>query len=93
MIQVDRRWANELRPEELALLKSCGGQIRKSDYRALELARTMGCPATVEPPYVQRGSSSYYRYRAIETLRWLLKSAIERTRLMVKADADYFRRS
>jgi hypothetical protein len=91
MIQVDRRSAIQLRPEELALLKSCGAEIRKGDYRALELARSKRCPQSGRYD-VQQGASLWYRSRAAEALRSLLKTAIERTRLMVKADANYLRR-
>jgi len=91
MIQVDRRSAIQLRPEELALLKSCGAEIRKGDYRALELARSKGSPQSGSSD-VQLGAGFSYRNRAAKTLCSLLKKAIERTRLMVKADANYLRR-
>lgn len=41
MNQVDRRQQEQLLSEELALLKTCGGEIRKSDYRARERARAI----------------------------------------------------
>ena len=39
MNQVDRRRREQLLPAELALLKSCGSDIRKTDREALALAR------------------------------------------------------
>ena len=40
MNQVDRRQREQLRPEELALLQTCGSEIRKTDHEAVALART-----------------------------------------------------
>ena len=42
MNQVDRRQREQLCAEELALLKSCGSAIRKTDQEALALARIKG---------------------------------------------------
>ena len=39
MKQVNRRKGEQLHPQEVALLKSCGSEIRKTDYEAFDLAR------------------------------------------------------
>ena len=42
MNQFERRQREQLLAEELALLKSCGGEIRRTDRGALALARIRG---------------------------------------------------
>jgi len=36
MNQIDRRQRDQLLPQEVALLKSCGGEVRKTDHEALD---------------------------------------------------------
>ena len=48
MNQVDRRQREQLLSEELALLKSCGSEIRQTDQGALALARIKGNTTSAE---------------------------------------------
>ena len=58
MNQVDRREREQLFPEELALLKSCGSEIRKTDRGALALARTRGVGNTTSANRIFKVASS-----------------------------------
>lgn len=63
--QVDRRQCEQLLPQEVALLKSCGNEIRKTDYEALDLARARGVRNTTptERPFDGRST-----FRALKTI-------------------------
>ena len=89
MHQVERRRCEELTPSELALLKTCGGEIRRSDHRARELARSRAP--------TEHGAVQGYGPRVMSVLRdWKLpavfKVVIGRTWALIKADAAQFRR-
>ena len=68
MNQVDRREREQLFPEELALLKSCGSEIRQTDREALALARTKGNTTSAE---------RFFKVR--RTMRLLSESIARRT--------------
>ena len=65
MNRVDRRQGEQLLAQELALLKSCGNEIRRTDREALDLARVRSArnTTTTERPFKVRW-----------TLRALLKA-------------------
>ena len=81
MNQVDQRQRDQLLPQELALLKSCGNEIRRTDSEALDLARVRGSPNTTPTA----------RLCKAWTLRALVKAIARRTRDMLKADAARLR--
>ena len=64
--------------EELALLKSCGSEIRQTDHEALALARIKGNTTSAE--------------RICKAVRTLSKSIARRTRDLFKADVAHGRR-
>jgi hypothetical protein len=68
MNRVDRRQGEQLLAQELALLKSCGGEIRRTDYEAVDLARVRGARNTTPTERL---------FKVRWTLRTLLK-ALER---------------
>jgi hypothetical protein len=80
MSQVDRRQRVQLLSEELALLKSCGSAIRRTDSEALALARSrcVGNTTLAE--------------RFCKAFRSLLTSTVRRSRDMFKADVAHGRR-
>ena len=80
MNQVERRQREQLLAEELALLRSCGGEIRRTDREALALARIRGVGnlTSVE--------------RICKAVRTLSKSIVRRTRGLIKADVPHGRR-
>ena len=71
MNQVDRRQQEQLSSQELALLKSCGNEIRKTDYEALDLARLRSARNTTPTERL---------FNARRTLRALLRAMATRTR-------------
>jgi hypothetical protein len=80
MSQVDRRQRVQLLSEELALLKSCGSPIRRTDCEALALARSKGVGNTT------------LAERFCKAVRGLSKSMARRTRAMFEADIANGRR-
>ena len=54
MNQVERRQREQLHPEEVALLMTCGGKIRKGDHQALALARSNASRPTTHVPLEPR---------------------------------------
>ena len=80
MSQVDRRQRVQLLSEELALLKSCGSEIRRTDYAALALARSRGVGNTT--------SAEGF----CKAVRSLSKSMARRTQAMFEADIANGRR-
>ena len=74
MNQVDRRQREQLLPEELALLKSCGSEIRQTDHEALALARIKGNTTSAE---------RFFKVR--RTMRLLSDSIASRTWGLLKA--------
>ena len=91
MNQVERRQREQLRPEELALLKTCGGEIRKGDHRALELARSS---ATECLPVESLGKKTIpsQRFCKAHGSVAVLKAIARRTWALIKAVAAQFRR-
>ena len=83
MNQVDRRPRERLRPEELALLKTCGSEIRKTDQEALDMALSKGVRST-------RSTQRFFKVRW--TISVLSKSLARRTWELLKADEAYVRR-
>ena len=83
MNQVDRRQREQLLPEELALLKSCGNEIRKTDQEALTLVRTRGVGNTTS-------AERFFKVRS--TILNLSKSIARRARDLLNADATHVRR-
>ena len=83
MNQVDRRQREQLLPQELALLRSCGNEIRRTDSEALDLAR-IRADRNITP--------TERLFKARWTLRALLKGIARRTWEMLKADAAHLRR-
>ena len=77
MNQFERRQREQLLAEELALLKSCGGEIRRTDRGALALARIRGVGNTTSAE------------RICKAVRTLSKSIARRTRDLFKADAAH----
>ena len=76
MNQLDRRQAEQLLPLELALLKSCGSAIRRSDCEALALARVRG---------IRNTTSTDRLFKARWTLCALLRGMARRTWDLLKA--------
>ena len=70
MSQVDRRQREQLLSQEVALLKSCGSEIRKTDYEALGLARVRGVRDTTP-------TERFFKVRW--ALRTLVKAIARRT--------------
>jgi hypothetical protein len=86
MNQVDRRRREQLLPEELALLKSCGGEIRKTDREAMKLVRAR-CGLAVG-----KTTSGQRVFKAHWTLTGFIKGLARKTWLMLKADAPHLSR-
>jgi len=86
MHPVERRRREQLTPAELALLKTCGGEIRRSDHRALALARS----SAPSERFAARTSTP----RAISVAKVLVvfEAVLRRTSDMIKADLAHFRR-
>jgi hypothetical protein len=82
-IEIERRQREQLLREEVALLKSCGGEIRKTDYEAADLARLRGLRNTAPPERV---------FKDRWVLRALLRAMTRQTRGMPKVDAARLRR-
>ena len=80
MNQVNRRQRKQLLPQELALLKSCGSEIRKTDYDALALAHDMRVRNTTSPGRL---------FKVHKALRALMKAIARWTRDMLKGDAAH----
>ena len=80
--QVDRRQCKQLLHQELALLKSCGNEIRKTDCEALDLARDRSVHNPTPP---ERLFTARWTFRA-------LKAIARRTWDMLKAEARHLRR-
>lgn len=64
MNRVDRRQGEQLLSQELALLKSCGSEIRKTDYEALSLARLRSARHTTP-------TERFFK------VRWTLRTAVK----------------
>ena len=64
MKRFDRRQREQLLPQELALLKTCGNEIRKTDFLASDLARLRSGRNT---------TSSERFFKLPRTLRTLVK--------------------
>ena len=89
MHQVERRRREQLTPAELALLKTCGGEIRRSDRQALELARS-SVP-------IERLAVRGYGWKVISLARdckmpAVFKAVVRRTSDLIKADLAQLRR-
>ena len=80
MNHFERRQREQLIAEELALLKSCGGEIRRTDRGALALARIRGVGNTTSAE------------RICKAVRTLSKSIPRRTWDLFKADVAHGRR-
>ena len=81
MNQVDRRHCAQLRVEELALLYTCGSEIRKTDHEAVALARTRHVSNTTSPArFFKRGI-----FRVIQSIAM-------RSWNLIKADVAHARR-
>ena len=65
MKRFDRRQREQLLPQELALLKTCGSEIRKTDFLASDLARLRSSRNTTSPDRF---------FKVHSTLRMLLKA-------------------
>ena len=90
MNQVERRQREQLRPEELALLKTCGGEIRKGDHRGLELARSSATECLPVSPSAKTIPSQ--RFCKAHGSVAVLKAIARRTWALIKAVAAEFRR-
>jgi hypothetical protein len=62
MAQINRRKSEQLLPQEVALLKSCGSEIRKTDYEAFDLARVMSVRNTTS---TERSFTVRWRLRTL----------------------------
>ena len=82
MNQVDRRQREQLRPEELALLRTCGSEIRKTDHEAIALARTRHVSNTTSPARFFKRRWAFRVIKSIATRSWNL----------IKADVAHARR-
>ena len=95
MNQVERRQREELLPGELALLKTCGGEIRKGDRHALEMARTSTRDATQRPldeTYPAETRRSWGTFKARERTIAVLKAMGRRMADLFKVDSAQLRR-
>jgi hypothetical protein len=89
MHQVERRRREQLTPAELALLKTCGGEIRRSDHRAAELARSSSPAERLAVQSCTRSAISFARDRRMLAV---FNAIVRRTSDLIKADLAQLRR-